>query len=73
MLTDVRLLRNMLDWYDLPNCFSDLIYIPRRNLMSHCQVCEIGPKVVIWSCPDLLLTEYIQKHTRENIWNIFGK
>ena len=31
--------------------------IPRRNLMLHCQVCKIGPKVVIWSCPDLLLTE----------------
>ena len=33
------------------------VCIPRRNLMLHCQVCKIGPKVVILSCPDLLLTE----------------
>ena len=30
------------------------------------EACEIEPKVVIWSCPDLLLTEQIKRHTRQS-------
>ena len=32
--------------------------------------CEIEPKLFICSCPKLLLTPSIKKHTRENIWKI---
>ena len=35
--------------------------------------CKIGPKLWLRSCPDLLLTPYIKKYKRENIWNIFKK
>ena len=37
------------------------------------KACKIEQKLWLRSCPDLLLTPYIKKHTRENIWNIARK
>ena len=33
-------------------------------------MCEIGLKLWLRSCPDLLMIPYIKRNTRENIWNI---
>ena len=42
-----------------------------KKLSLRAETCKIKPKLWLRSCPDLLLTGQITKHTKENMWKIY--